>query len=159
MSDLRSVLIETARACRGVLPEKKAEEKPVSFKGKRVLVVEDNELNSEIAYEILSRAGFAVEEAADGSIAVEMVKERPEYYYDLVLMDIQMPIMDGYEATKAIRHLSRRDVTTLPILAMTANAFEEDRERALQNGMNGHIAKPIYIDVLYKTLQMIWQKN
>ena len=159
MSDLRSVLIETARACRGVLPEKKAEEKAVSFKGKRVLVVEDNELNSEIAYEILSRAGFAVEEAADGSIAVEMVKERPEYYYDLVLMDIQMPIMDGYEATKAIRHLSRRDVTTLPILAMTANAFEEDRERALQNGMNGHIAKPIYIDVLYKTLQMIWQKN
>ena len=159
MSDLRSVLIETARACKGIAPEKKVEEKPVSFEGKRVLVVEDNELNSEIAYEILSRAGFAVEGAADGSIALEMVKDRPEFYYDLVLMDIQMPIMDGYEATKAIRSLPRRDVTSLPILAMTANAFEEDKERALQNGMNGHIAKPIYIDVLYKTLQKIWQKS
>ena len=159
MSDLRNVLLETARMCKGIMPEKKEEEKPVSFEGKRVLVVEDNELNSVIAYEILSRAGFAVEGAADGSIALEMVKNRPEFYYDLVLMDIQMPIMDGYEATKAIRSLPRRDVTSLPILAMTANAFEEDKERALQNGMNGHIAKPIYIDVLYKTLQMIWQKN
>ena len=159
MSDLRNVLLETARMCKGIMPEKKEEEKPVSFEGKRVLVVEDNELNSVIAYEILSRAGFAVEEAADGSIALKMVKDRPEFYYDLVLMDIQMPIMDGYEATKAIRSLPRRDVTSLPILAMTANAFEEDKERALQNGMNGHIAKPIYIDVLYKTLQMIWQKN
>ena len=74
-------------------------------------------------------------------------------------MDIQMPIMDGYEATKAIRSLPRRDVTSRPILAMTANAFAEEKERALQNGMNGHIAKPIYIDVLNKTLQMIWQKN
>ena len=124
-----------------------------------MLVVEDNELNREIAYEILSRAGFTVEEAADGSVAVEMLKARPEYYYDLVLMDIQMPIMDGYEATKAMRHLPRKDVTTLPILAMKANAFEEDKERALQNGMNGHIAKPLYIDVLYKTLQRVWQKN
>ena len=159
MSDLRNVLLETARMCKGIMPEKKEEEKPVSFEGKRVLVVEDNELNSVIAYEILSRAGFAVEGAADGSIALEMVKNRPEFYYDLVLMDIQMPILDGYEATKAIRSLPRRDVTSLPILAMTANAFEEDKERALQNGMNGHIAKPIYIDVLYNTLQKIWQKS
>ncbi|MGM9568478.1 MAG: response regulator, partial [Phascolarctobacterium sp.] len=88
-----------------------------------------------------------------------IMKARPEYYYDLVLMDIQMPIMDGYEATKAIRNLPRQDVTSLPILAMTANAFEEDKERALKNGMNDHIAKPIYIDVLYKTLQRVWQKN
>ena len=159
MSDLRNVLLETARACKGIVTEKKAEEKPVSFEGKRVLVVEDNDLNREIAYEILSRARFIVEEAADGSEAVELLKSRPEYYYDLVLMDIQMPIMDGYEATKAIRNLPRRDVITLPILAMTANAFEEDKERALQNGMNGHIAKPVYIDVLYKTLQRVWQKH
>ena len=158
MSDLRNVLLETARMCKGIMPEKKEEEKPVSFEGKRVLVVEDNDLNREIAYEILSRAGFVVEEAADGSEAVETFQNRPEDYYDLVLMDIQMPIMDGYEATKAIRSLPRREVTNLPILAMTANAFEEDKERALQNGMNGHIAKPVYIDVLYKTLQKIWQK-
>ena len=156
MSDLRNVLLEASRACRGILPPKQ-EEKPITFDGKRVLVVEDNDLNREIAYEILARAGFVVEEAVDGSEAVEIVKSRPEFYYDLVLMDIQMPIMDGYEATKAIRGLPRRDVTKLPILAMTANAFEEDKERALQNGMNGHIAKPVYIDVLYKTLQRIWQ--
>ena len=156
MSDLRNLLLETSRACRGIVVEKK-EEKPITFEGKRVLVVEDNDLNREIAYEILYRAGFVVEEAVDGSEAVEMLKQRPEFYYDLVLMDIQMPIMDGYEATKAIRVLPRRDVTKLPILAMTANAFEEDKERALQNGMNGHIAKPVYIDILYKTLQKIWQ--
>ncbi|MGM9530070.1 MAG: response regulator [Phascolarctobacterium sp.] len=158
MSDLRSVLMETARACQGLITPK-VEEPKVSFEGKRVLVVEDNDLNREIAYEILSRAGFVVEEAVDGSEAVDIMKARPEYYYDLVLMDIQMPIMDGYEATKAIRNLPRQDVTSLPILAMTANAFEEDKERALKNGMNDHIAKPIYIDVLYKTLQRVWQKN
>ena len=157
MSDLRNVLIEASRIAKGHVSPK-VEEPKVSFDGKRVLVVEDNDLNREIACEILSRAGFVVEVAADGSEAVGMVKQRCENYYDLVLMDIQMPIMDGYEATKAIRSLPRQDVLDLPILAMTANAFEEDKERALQNGMNGHIAKPIYIDILYKTLQRIWQK-
>lgn len=157
MSDLRNVLIEASRIAKGHVSPK-VEEPKVSFDGKRVLVVEDNDLNREIACEILSRAGFVVEVAADGSEAVGMVQQRCEDYYDLVLMDIQMPIMDGYEATKAIRSLPRQDVLDLPILAMTANAFEEDKERALQNGMNGHIAKPIYIDILYKTLQRIWQK-
>ena len=156
MSDLRNVLIEASRIAKGHVSPK-VEEPKVSFDGKRVLVVEDNDLNREIACEILTRAGFVVEVAADGSEAVSMVKQRCENYYDLVLMDIQMPIMDGYEATKAIRSLPRQDVLDLPILAMTANAFEEDKERALQNGMNGHIAKPIYIDILYKTLQRIWQ--
>ena len=156
MSDLRNVLIEASRIAKGHVSPK-VEEPKVSFDGKRVLVVEDNDLNREIACEILTRAGFVVEVAADGSEAVGMVKQRCENYYDLVLMDIQMPIMDGYEATKAIRSLPRQDVLNLPILAMTANAFEEDKERALQNGMNGHIAKPIYIDILYKTLQRIWQ--
>ena len=156
MSDLRNVLIEASRIAKGHVSPK-VEEPKVSFDGKRVLVVEDNDLNREIACEILTRAGFVVEVAADGSEAVGMVQQRCEYYYDLVLMDIQMPIMNGYEATKAIRSLPRQDVLDLPILAMTANAFEEDKERALQNGMNGHIAKPIYIDILYKTLQRIWQ--
>ena len=158
MSDLRNVLIEASRIAKGHVSPK-VEEPKVSFDGKRVLVVEDNDLNREIACEILTRAGFVVEVAADGSEAVGMVKQRCENYYDLVLMDIQMPIMDGYEATKAIRSLPRQDVLDLPILAMTANAFEEDKERALQNGMNGHIAKPIYIDILYKTLQRIWQNT
>ena len=156
MSDLRNVLIEASRIAKGHVSPK-VEEPKVSFDGKRVLVVEDNDLNREIACEILTRAGFVVEVAADGSEAVGMVQQRCENYYDLVLMDIQMPIMDGYEATKAIRSLPRQDVLNLPILAMTANAFEEDKERALQNGMNGHIAKPIYIDILYKTLHRIWQ--
>ena len=138
-----------------LLPESSTE----SFAGKRLLLVEDNELNREIACMILCKYGFELETAENGQEAVEMVAAEAPGYYDLVLMDIQMPIMDGYEATKAMRHLPRKDVTTLPILAMTANAFEEDKERALQNGMNGHIAKPLYIDVLYKTLQRVWQKN
>lgn len=152
MSDLRNALREaegiTSEACR-------QEEKTYDFSGKRVLVAEDNELNREIAKELLNSLGFEVETATDGSIAADMVRASPEGYYDLVLMDIRMPVMDGYEATRMIRSMPRRDVVRMPIVAMTANAFEEDKQRALQNGMNAHIAKPLDVDALPGTLEKV----
>ena len=122
------------------------------FSGKRILLVEDNELNREIAQEILTETGFMVETAPDGTDAVTMMKEAPENYYDAVLMDVQMPIMDGYEATRTIRALPRDDVKSLPIIAMTANAMDEDKEAALKNGMNAHLAKPINMDLFIEIL-------
>ena len=122
------------------------------FKGKRILLAEDNELNSEIATAILEGMGFRVELAVDGQKCVEMLEKAPADYYDLILMDIQMPIMNGYEATKVIRELEDERKSKIIILAVTANAFEEDRRNALQAGMNGHIAKPIKVDVLANTL-------
>ncbi len=122
------------------------------FSGKRILLVEDIELNREIAEVILTEAGFTVESAPDGTDAVAMVKASGEYYYDAVLMDVQMPIMNGYEATRTIRSLPRKDVRTLPIIAMTANALEEDKEAALKNGMNAHLAKPIDVEMFIKVL-------
>ena len=117
----------------------------VSFEGKKVLLVEDNELNQEIAVEILQGAGFVVEVADDGEAAVERMEQSAPGQYDLILMDIQMPIMNGYEATEKIRALGDPRVAGIPIIAMTANAFDEDRRAALEAGMNGHIAKPIDI--------------
>ena len=122
------------------------------FVGKRVLVVEDNELNREIAAEILKEAGFTVEVAVDGSEAVHMVEKSEEYYYDIILTDIQMPVMDGYEEVVTLRNLKRKDIATMPIIAMTANAFEEDKALALKCGMNGHIAKPLDISAVFKIL-------
>ena len=100
----------------------------------------------------MTETGFVVETAPDGTDAVAMVKASDEYYYDAVLMDVQMPIMDGYEATRTIRALPRQDVKTLPIIAMTANALEEDKEAALKNGMNAHMSKPIDMDVFIGVL-------
>ena len=123
------------------------------FSGKRVLLVEDIELNREIAEMILTEAGFAVESAPDGTDAVAMMEKADENYYDVILMDIQMPVMNGYEATRTIRNMPRNDVKTLPIIAMTANALEEDKEAALKNGMNAHIAKPIDMDIFISVLK------
>ncbi|WP_251317176.1 PAS domain-containing protein [Flintibacter muris] len=123
--------------------------------GCRLLLVEDNELNQEIAVTILEEAGYIVEVASDGAEAVEKVCRSGKNPYDLVLMDIQMPVMDGIEATKAIRALSDQKLASLPIVAMTANAFEEDRQRVLSAGMNGHLGKPIDIKKLFSTLQNI----
>ena len=113
------------------------------FKGKRILLVEDNKLNREIASTMLAQTGLIVESAEDGSVAVEMVQGSAPGYYDLILMDIQMPIMDGYEATKKIRALSDKRLAQIPIVALSANAFEEDKKASLAAGMDGHIAKPI----------------
>ena len=129
-----------------------AEAGAVSLEGKRVLLVEDNELNREIARDTLEDMGLAVEEAEDGSIAVELVSGHEPDYYDLVLMDIQMPYMDGYKATKTIRELNDGRYRDLIIIAMTANAFEEDRKNAIAAGMNDHLSKPIELDKLAEAL-------
>ena len=118
----------------------------------RILLVEDNELNQEIATAILSEAGFQVETAEDGRQAVDLVSQSQPGWYQLVLMDVQMPVMNGYEATRCIRQLENRQLADIPILAMTANAFEEDKQEALRSGMNGHISKPINIEKLLETL-------
>ena len=109
-------------------------------------------MNREIAGVILEEVGFVIESAPDGTDAVAMVEKAEEGYYDAVLMDVQMPVMNGYEATKAIRAMQRKDVKTLPIIAMTANAMEEDKEAALKSGMNAHVAKPLDIELLMSVL-------
>ena len=126
--------------------------KASDFTGKKLLVVEDNELNLEIASTLLKEAGFAVDTAENGKIAVEKVEAASADRYDLILMDIQMPEMDGYEATRRIRALPDTKKAALPIVAMTANAFEDDRKNALRAGMNGHIAKPLDIPKLFQVL-------
>ncbi|MCI9339511.1 MAG: response regulator [Dorea sp.] len=136
-------------------PVTEPEADSVDFTGKRILVVEDNELNREIAVEVLEESGFKTEEAQDGSIAVEKVRASVPGYYDLVLMDIQMPVMDGYEASRAIRALEDVRLASVPIVAMTANAFEEDKQAALDAGMNGHLAKPFDVDELFEMLASV----
>ena len=126
--------------------------KASAFTGKKLLVVEDNELNLEIASTLLKEAGFAVDTAENGKVAVEKVEAASADRYDLILMDIQMPEMDGYEATRRIRALPDTKKAALPIVAMTANAFEDDRKNALRAGMNGHIAKPLDIQKLFQVL-------
>lgn len=120
-----------------------------------ILLVEDNELNKEIAEAILSEAGFCVETAENGQVALDMLKRAKPEHYQLVLMDVQMPIMDGYEATKAIRALENPVLSDIPIIAMTANAFEEDKKEALKRGMNAHIAKPFDVKTLFDTLDKL----
>ena len=155
MSDLRETLMSAlgqkqTDAAQGLLPEKNAD-----FKGKQILLVEDNELNREIAQEILREYGFLVDTAENGAVAVEKVNTAAPGSYDLVLMDVQMPIMDGYTATRKIRALDDPARATLPIIAMTANAFDEDRRNALESGMNGFLSKPIVIGDLVQELHKI----
>ena len=155
LSDLRETLMSAlgqkpADAVQRLLPEKNAD-----FKGKHILLVEDNELNREIAQEILQEYGFLVDSAENGAVAVEKVSTAAPGSYDLVLMDVQMPIMDGYTATRKIRALDDPARAKLPILAMTANAFDEDRRNALESGMNGFLSKPIVIGDLVQELHKI----
>ena len=155
MSDLRETLMSAlgqkpTDAAQELLPEKNAD-----FKGKHILLVEDNELNREIAQEILREYGFVVDLAENGAVAVEKVSTAAPGSYDLVLMDVQMPIMDGYTATRKIRALDDPARAKLPILAMTANAFDEDRRNALESGMNGFLSKPIVIGDLVQELHKI----
>ncbi len=153
MSDIRQTLMTAigqtqAETEHPILPTASPD-----FKGKRILLVEDNELNREIAVEILQEYGFLVDSAENGAVAVERVKNSAPGDYDLVLMDVQMPIMNGYEATKQIRALDNPGLAGITILAMTANAFDEDRKEAMKCGMNGFLSKPIIMDELICALQ------
>lgn len=149
ISDLRRCLLNILH------PQK---EEPEIFKrenvnGQRLLLVEDIDMNREIACEILSAAGFIIEEAENGREAVDRLIEKGAGYYSLVLMDIQMPIMDGYTATRIIRALDDQALANIPIIAMTADAFEEDKKKALEAGMNAHISKPLEVEKLFDTLE------
>ena len=149
LSELRRVLAEPFHAEPASEP---AHPTAADLKGKKLLLVEDNELNREIALEILKEAGFVVDTAEDGAVAVQKIKQAAPGQYDLILMDIQMPNLDGYEATRQIRALPDAEKANIPIFAMTANAFEEDRQNALAAGMNGHIAKPLDVPHLLRVL-------
>ena len=142
--------------------EKKYAENPVTgseiLEGRKILLAEDNDLNAEIAEAILERAGLNIERVEDGIQCVNRITEMPAGTYDMILMDIQMPNMNGYKATQAIRHLSDKDKACIPIVAMTANAFEEDKRDAIAAGMNGHIAKPIQVEKLLSILTEIVRK-
>ncbi|MGN0323969.1 MAG: response regulator [Oliverpabstia sp.] len=153
MSELREVLTRPIRT----KALRKEAVKTVDFTGKKILLVEDNELNQEIATEILQGAGFAVDVAEDGIAAVEKMVAEASDTYDLILMDIQMPKMNGFIATREIRTLSDNRKANIPIIAMTANAFEEDKKKAFECGMNGFIAKPINIKTLMNTLSEIFR--
>ena len=164
--DLESRLGEGSRftvriPCR-IAGEKEMEEReknyhltPGSGKNLRILLTEDNDLNAEIAIELLSQEGLQVERAEDGVICVDKIEKAPGGYYSLILMDVQMPVMDGYKATRAIRNMTEPKKAGIPIVAMTANAFAEDRERALSVGMNDHIAKPIDMNRLLKVFERL----
>ncbi len=155
MSELREIL-ESPFAIQGMSSE---DQRVLSFEGRKILLVEDNELNQEIAVEILQETGFIMDVADDGAVAVEKIKESEPGRYDLILMDIQMPILNGYEATKQIRALNKPGVSDIPIIAMTANAFDEDKKAAFAAGMNGHIAKPIDIPKLMELLTEILKET
>ncbi|MDE7360983.1 MAG: transporter substrate-binding domain-containing protein [Oscillospiraceae bacterium] len=152
LSELRSVL--AAPYMEQESPDEPDTSEP-RFDGVRILLVEDNELNQEIAQTILEAAGFIIDTVDDGSVAVEQMKKMPADTYNLILMDVQMPIMNGYQATRAIRALDDPVKAAIPIVAMTANAFEEDRKEAMDSGMNGYVAKPINIEKLMETLEEI----
>ena len=148
-------LAEEAEIRREASAEEASDEAPADFTGKRLLLVEDNAVNMEIAKMILEQMGFSLETAENGQIAVDMVAASKPGYFDAVLMDIQMPVMDGYTAARAIRTLEKPELNSIPILAMTANAFSEDVQAALDAGMQEHIAKPIDIGELKKTLRSV----
>ena len=135
----------------------RTEKEEISFEGCRVLVVEDNELNVEIAQCLLEERGFEVDCVYDGSQAVERIRTTPPGTYDVILMDIMMPVMDGLEAARTIRGMEREDCHTIPIIAMSANAFDDDLKESVRCGMNGHLSKPVEVDKLYETLHAVIQ--
>ncbi len=152
-----TVELELPIAAGETAPEEKAEAAAIDFSQVHVLLVEDNEINKEIAKMILGKAGFQVATAEDGRVAVDAVSMSRPGDYDLILMDIQMPVMDGYTATRAIRALDNKQLASIPIIAMTANAFKEDERAAAEAGMQGHIAKPIDVEKMLQTITEVLQ--
>ena len=151
------------RAFENVLLRKRTDAVPepepdFHFAGRRVLLAEDNEINAEIARNLLEMKGCAVETAANGAEAVESFAAAPAGSFDAILMDVRMPVMDGLDAARAIRAMRKADAKTVPILAMTANAFQEDVNASLEAGMNAHLTKPIEPPTLYATLQRCFDK-
>ena len=153
LSELSSCLNSVVNA--EDMEEKEADDETEELPSGRILLAEDNELNQEIAVAILEEAGIYVEVAGNGQIAVEMLENSEPDYYQLILMDVKMPVMNGYEATKTIRKLENKKLSSIPIFAMTANAFEEDKREALNCGMNGHLAKPIDVEKLFNLLKKV----
>lgn len=149
------------------IPEEFSEESPiladsdnsVNLEGKRILLVEDNEINREIAQELLMDEGYLVETANDGSIAVEIMKNASPSDYALILMDIQMPVMDGYTATREIRALEDEKLARIPIIALSANAFAEDYKHSIEAGMDAHVPKPIQMEELQETIRHVLGRN
>lgn len=153
--DEAELLLEDSATQKELKEKQEKEKQRVLFKNRKILLVEDNNLNREIARILLTEKGFIVEEAVNGQEAVEKVANGKDDEYALVLMDIQMPIMDGYEAAKEIRNMSNRKLAHIPIIAMTANAFEEEKKEALACGMNGYVVKPIDVNILFNTIEGI----
>ena len=153
--DEAELLLEDSATQKELKEKQEKEKQRVLFKNRKILLVEDNNLNREIARILLTEKGFIVEEAVNGHEAVEKVANGKDDEYALVLMDIQMPIMDGYEAAKEIRNMSNRKLAHIPIIAMTANAFEEEKKEALACGMNGYVVKPIDVNILFNTIEGI----
>ena len=161
MSELRKVLMQPTGSEQETKEARKdaGKKKQYDYSGKRILLVEDNELNREIATAILEETGMTIDYADDGDVAVAAIEAAPADRYDLILMDIQMPKMDGYTATREIRTLADNRKANIPIVAMTANAFEEDKQRAYKAGMNGHIIKPVSIEAIAKVLDEIFAEK
>jgi len=152
---LKTTLISAFQKARGQEEAEKENNQVFDFTGKRALVAEDNSINAEIAKTLLEDKNFVVETAADGLRAMEMYTQKPAWYYDVILMDIRMPLMDGLQAASNIRHWNKEDAKTIPIVAMTANAFDEDVDKSAAVGMNAHLSKPIDPDIMYGTLYRI----
>jgi CheY-like chemotaxis protein len=148
----KTTLVSAFQRCMGSDATEALREAEYDFTGKRVLVAEDNQINAEIAKSLLENRNFTVEVAVNGLRAMEMFVQSPVGYYDAILMDVRMPMMDGLQATANIRHWSKADAKSIPIIAMTANAFDEDVEKSRAAGMNAHLSKPIEPETLYRTL-------
>ena len=156
---LESSLVSAFENCRRAAEIKPHPAREYDFTGKRILLAEDNMLNAEIAKTLLESKNFTVDTAINGLKAMECYIEKPAFYYDAILMDVRMPLIDGLQATRNIRAWNKEDAARIPIIAMTANAFDEDIEKSKAAGMDAHLSKPIDPEIMYRTLYQFIYKN